>query len=146
MAESKSLASTIVEPPRRIGEGIVDDDRFSEASLKLKVDSDHHADRAGDNYARSHAIASSLTALKLDGDGAVRTFYAASRHALLDKAPSFDPARVATLRRDFREIMLADACWLTAVRIGSVEIPTAARALWRRGRGTNSCALPSICA
>ena len=75
-----------------------------------------HAHRAGDNRARSHAITRALTAmtaleLGIEGNGSVvgalRTFYGASRKALLDSAPAFDSERIEALRRDFRDIMLA---------------------------------------
>lgn len=39
--------------------------------------------------------------------GALRTFYSASRKAVLDSVPAFDVQQIESVRGDLREIMLA---------------------------------------
>ena len=83
------------------------------------------AHERADIRARSGAITralSAVTALQLgisgkDGvAGALHQFYEATRRALLDNALTFDPARIAMIRRDFADIA------------GAISVPAATSA------------------
>ncbi len=74
--------------------------------------------RAGDIAARSKAVTralSAVTALLLGVDGesdvarALRQFYGAAHHALLDNALGFDAEAIIRLRQDFADIAGATA-------------------------------------
>lgn len=74
------------------------------------------AHERGDNMTKSKAITravSAVTALQLGVNGtegvaaALRQFYTASRHALLDSVLSFNPEQITRVRNDFVEIASA---------------------------------------
>lgn len=74
------------------------------------------AHERGDNMTKSKAITravSAVTALQLGVNGtegvaaALRQFYTASRHALLDSVLNFNPEQITRVRNDFVEIASA---------------------------------------
>lgn len=74
------------------------------------------AHERGDNMTKSRAITravSAVTALQLGVNGtegvaaALRQFYTASRHALLDSVLNFNPEQITRVRNDFVEIASA---------------------------------------
>ena len=81
--------------------------------LDVALGSALHAHTRGDNRAKSEALTravSALTALQMGvaGDagvaGALQQFYEAARRRLLDNVVTFDPATIATVRKDIADI------------------------------------------